>query len=206
MSKRWASICFVVCFTVMLLGALPAQALSGTETCFFNKTNASRSEAGRSKLVVKGDLVSVARAHSERMADDGTIYHNSNLSKEVGGGWWAIGENVGMGPTCSSLHDAFMDSPGHRANILDKDYNQVGIGVVILDETIYVTVVFAGRPMGGSVPKPKVVTAPKPAPPKPVPPKPKPVVAAPRTLPMLLLMLGMDVDRTDPATGRALGI
>jgi hypothetical protein len=144
------------------------------------------------------------------MADDGTIYHNKNLSNEVGGDWWALGENVGMGPTCKAIHDAFMASPGHKANILDLDYNQAGIGVEIKDDTVYVTEVFAGRPDGSPArSKPKRVTSSKPRPPSPPPApvlRPKPLEAEPRTLPMLLLLLGMDVRRVDPATGAALGV
>jgi hypothetical protein len=188
----------------LLVAGSPAMALSGTEACFFNSLNSERADVGRPKLVLKSDLVAVARNHSEEMADDETIYHNDNLANEVHGNWWALGENVGMGPSCSSIHNAFMASPGHKANILDTDYNQIGIGVEIRDDTIYVTEVFAGRPMGSS-PKPTITQSKPPAPPKPKP-KPKPAKAAPRTLPMLLLMLGMDSVKVDRRTGRALGV
>ncbi|MEX2554490.1 MAG: CAP domain-containing protein [Actinomycetota bacterium] len=208
MLKRSASLALVACLSggLVFVAAPQAGALSGTETCFFNKINAERANVGRSKLVAKGDLTSVARNHSKDMAADGTIYHNGNLKNEVGGNWWALGENVGMGPGCDSLHNAFMDSPGHKANVLDKDYNQIGVGAVMEEGTIYVTMVFAGRP-SGSAPKPKVTAKPKPAaaPPKPKP-VPKPPVAEARTMSIMLVLLGMDAARVDPTSGEAMGV
>ena len=41
-----------------------------------------------------------------------------------------VAENVGVGYSVQALHDAFMGSTGHRANILNASYNRVGIGVV----------------------------------------------------------------------------
>ena len=208
MLKRTASLALVACLSgaLIVVAAPQAGALSGTETCFFNKINAERANVGRPKLVIKGDLTSVARNHSEDMAADGTIYHNSNLKNEVGGNWWALGENVGMGPDCESLHNAFMDSPGHKANVLDKDYNQIGVGAVTEDGTIYVTMVFAGRP-SGSAPKPTFTAKPKAvtvaAKPKPAP---KPIVAEARTMSIMLVLLGMDAARVDPTSGEAMGV
>ena len=123
-----------------------AHALTSVETCFFNAMNAERAAKGKPKLALASDLTTIARNHSKKMAADGTIYHNNNLGSQISGNWTAAGENVGMGPDCQSIHDAFMASPGHRANILDTDYNQVGVGVATdSDGTVYVTEDFAGR-------------------------------------------------------------
>ncbi|MGH2784695.1 MAG: CAP domain-containing protein [Actinomycetota bacterium] len=225
MGKRTVSAVLVAAIAAafMALAAPSASALSSYESCFVNSLNAERSAVGRPKLAVKGDLVSNARNHSADMAADGTIYHNDNLAKEIDGNWWALGENVGMGPSCESIHDAFMASPGHKANILDKDYNQIGVGVVVKDGTVYVTEVFAGRPSSSTspAPAPKPVvkkttssapstsTAPAPAPkPKPKPaPKPAPVLtASPRTVDVLVQLAGMDANQVDPATGAAMGV
>ncbi|HJR19959.1 MAG TPA: CAP domain-containing protein [Actinomycetota bacterium] len=226
MGKRTVSAVLVAALAAafMALAAPSASALTSHESCFVNSLNAERSAVGRPKLTVKSDLVANARNHSEDMAADGTIYHNNNLSKQISGNWWALGENVGMGPTCGAIHDAFMASPGHKANILDKDYNQIGVGVVVKDGTIYVTEVFAGRPSstGGSAPAPapkpvvkkttsaapKPATAPAPAPkPKPKPaPKPAPLTASPRTVDVLVQLAGMDANQVDPATGAAMGV
>jgi hypothetical protein len=77
------------------------------------------------------------------MMDAGEIFHSSSsqLGAAGGSGWDRMGENVGRGQTPSSLHQAFMDSSGHRANILG-DYNYVGIGTGTKDGYLYVTVIF----------------------------------------------------------------
>ncbi len=220
MGKRTVSATLVAALAAafIALAAPSASALSSYEACFYNSLNAERVAVGRPKLTLKSDLINNARKHSEEMAADGTIYHNDNLANEIGGNWWALGENVGMGPSCASIHDAFMASPGHKANILDKDYNQIGVGVVVKDETIYVTEVFAGRPMSSSTPSApapvvkKTSSAPKTSssPPKPAPkpkPKPKPVYkASPRTVDVLVQLAGMDARQVDPATGAAMGV
>jgi hypothetical protein len=213
MRKRSASITMMLVLVGGLIGidVRPAAALSSIETCFYRAINRERSHVGRPGLVVKDDLTVIARRHSRRMANDHTIYHNNNLGNEIPGKWYAAGENVGMGPDCQSIHDAFMASPGHRANILDRDYNQVGVGVA-LDEhgTVYVTEDFAGRRSSSprihrpAVPRRKAVARPasiaKKQPPRPV------AVAQPRTIAVLLQLLGMDTKRVDTATGEALGV
>jgi len=228
MGKRTASLLVVAVLAAafMALAAPSASALSSYESCFVNSLNSERAAVGRPKLAVKSDLVANARNHSEDMAADGTIYHNSKLASQIEGNWWALGENVGMGPTCGSIHDAFMASPGHKANILDRDYNQIGVGVVVKDDTIYVTEVFAGRKSTTTskpkttvtkttttTSKPSTSTAPAPAPkpkpkPKPKPdPKPAPVLtASPRTVDVLVQLAGMDANQVDPATGAAMGV
>ena len=80
------------------------------------------------------------------MAAAGEIYHSSEaeLTAAAGPGWSGIAENVGKGSSPTSLHNAFMASPGHKANILG-DYNYVGIGTDTSGGSLYVTVVFVGR-------------------------------------------------------------
>jgi hypothetical protein len=65
------------------------------------------------------------------MMNAGYIYHDQGWAGEAEGiapCWIKIGENVGRGPSVSSLDAAFMASAGHRQNILD-DFTYVGIGV-----------------------------------------------------------------------------
>ena len=220
MGKRTVSVTLIAALAAafVALAAPAASALTSSEACFYNSLNAERVAVGRPKLVLKSDLIANARHHSDEMAADGTIYHNDNLANEIDGKWWALGENVGMGPSCESIHDAFMASPGHKANILDKDYNQIGVGVTVKDGTIYVTEVFAGRPSSTTTkatttvkkttttkPSTSTTTASAPAPkPKPAP---KPVFkASPWTVDVLVQLAGMDARQVDPATGAAMGV
>src|SRR5205814_1151597 len=51
----------------------------------------------------------------------------------------SLGENVGMGQNVDQIHQAFMNSEHHRENILDAGFNQVGIGVIVVDGGMFVT-------------------------------------------------------------------
>jgi hypothetical protein len=140
--RRWLVLTIVA--AVSLFGmALAATADSGTEAEFLAKINATREASGLGPLEVDGGLRSHARNHTQDMIDAGEIFHSSEseLIAAGGTGWDKIGENVGRGQSPTSLHQAFMDSPGHRKNILG-DYNYVGIGTGSSNGYLYVTVVF----------------------------------------------------------------
>ena len=165
-----------------LLGALvpglqPAHADSGAESSFVSHINAERAAQGRSAVKVASDLTSVARRHSERMASSNNLHHNPNLGSEVSG-WQKVGENVGRGPSVGAIHQGFMNSPSHRANILDSDWVEVGVGVVVRDGQMWVTEVF--RLPTSTAPEPKPEPKPEPEPtPEPTPePEPKPAASS----------------------------
>jgi hypothetical protein len=107
-----------------------ADSSASMESQFIAKMNAARQSAGLRPYSLASDLTSVARQHSAQMASKQSLYHNPNLTTQVQN-WQAVGENVGEGPTVSDIHDAFMHSPEHKANILDHDFTQVGVGVSV---------------------------------------------------------------------------
>lgn len=130
----------VAAVTVAITGfAVPAHA--GPEGTLVARINASRAAAGLAPVESYWDLTDDARSHAARMSEAGAIQHNPALGG-VTGVWQALGENVGVGDDANALHDAFMASPSHRANILG-DYNYVGVGAVTAgDGLIWVTVIF----------------------------------------------------------------
>jgi hypothetical protein len=107
-----------------------ADSTTSMESQFIAKMNAAREANGLHPYAVAGDLTSIARQHSADMARQQQLYHNPNLTTQVQN-WQAVGENVGEGPTVDDIHNAFMQSPEHRANILDHDFTQVGVGVSV---------------------------------------------------------------------------
>jgi Cysteine-rich secretory protein family len=105
-------------------------------------TNSARTKAGLPALVSSSTLVSLARGWSAHMAAAHALSHNPSLPSKVSG-WYSIGENVGEGGSASQVQSLFMASSDHRANILDKLYNRVGIGIVrASDGTLWITVDF----------------------------------------------------------------
>jgi len=157
---RWISIALVIALASFGLSA-SVGADSGSEGSFLSAINSTRSSAGLGPLKMDGGLQSHARKHTADMIAAGKIYHSSSgeLQAAAGSGWSKLGENVGRGGSVSSLHQAFMDSSGHRANILG-DYNYVGIGTDTASGVLYVTVVFMKK--GSTSPPPTTTTtAPK---------------------------------------------
>ena len=119
---------------------------TSTETELARYHNNSRASRGLNRLTLDVSLSDKARAHSRAMARQARIFHSSNLSRTYGSGEGTryLGENVGVGASMRSLHDAFMRSTGHRANILKRQYKRVGVGVVRSGSRYYVTVAFLG--------------------------------------------------------------
>lgn len=162
---------------VLALGSVVAAHASGdAEAELTSLVNAERAAAGLPALQVSGDLVDVARRHSSRMASSGTLQHNPHLGSEVSN-WTRVTENVGQGPDARAIHDALMASSSHRANILDGAVSQVGVGVVVAGDTLWMTQVFrqpasAPAPPPPADPTPPPPPAPAPAAPTPAPPLP----------------------------------
>ncbi|MFL6241089.1 MAG: CAP domain-containing protein [Actinomycetes bacterium] len=121
----------------------------GADYQFLADVNSARSQHGLRPLTMAGDLHSLATSWSHHMAGQGGISHNPNLMRD-GGNWQEIGENVGVGPNESALENAFMNSPEHRANILNPNYTEIGVGTATgSDGRLYVTQDFR-KPMGSS--------------------------------------------------------
>ncbi len=129
--------------------ATPAHASAASD--FVGKINAAR-PSGHA-LVVRADLQAAAQAQAERMADASNLFHNPNLGGSVHN-WSALAENVGYGPDVATIHQAFMQSPDHRHNILNTAYREVGVGVVVRDHVMWVAEVFR-QPTGHSSAAPK---------------------------------------------------
>lgn len=166
MRKATGAMTLAVMF--LLLAAVPAQASTASdEGEFVRLLNQRRVSRGLRALVVKSDLVTIARRQSQRMNVRGDIYHNPRLSREVSGEV-EVGENVGVGPDVPGLDQAFWESAGHRSNIVYAKYNEVGIGVVRSEFELYVTVVFVHRAAAKPTP-PAPPTVKKPSTPAPAP-------------------------------------
>ena len=170
---RWAGALAAVVVTFLgMVGlatgsahAAPAGASSGQ---FVSLTNSARSNHGVHSLASSGDLSSIAQRQAQRMADKGQLFHNPNLASEAHN-WQKLGENVGYGPDAQTIHNAFMNSPPHRANILDSDFTQIGVGVVVKNGVVWVSEVFR-QPEGSAAPTPpKKHKHKQPAKPKPSP-------------------------------------
>lgn len=140
---------FVLAASMLIGTAAPADASRSTELeqRLTQLVNQARSANGLPALTVRSDLVDVAYRWSTHMASTETLAHNPNYSSQICC-WRRVAENVGRASVSSiddparlaqRLHDAFMNSPGHRANILSADATEIGIGGVITETNAWVT-------------------------------------------------------------------
>lgn len=127
----------------LLTGAVTARPAGANtaEDAFTGMLNGERTARGVPALSTRSDLVAAARGQAARMAGRNQLFHNPNLTTDVRNWRW-VGENVGYGPSAATVHNALMNSAPHRANILDRDYTEIGIGVVVRDGRVWVAQVF----------------------------------------------------------------
>jgi uncharacterized protein YkwD len=139
-------------------GALESEDPGALEEALFRYINASRAEHGLRPLVRARDLDAVARGYSAELAGrPGRLSHDSPISGSPADrvraariSFVRLMENLAKAPNAAIAHDGLMNSPGHRANILNGDVAEVGVGVVIVDEDgapgLLATQLFASRP------------------------------------------------------------
>ncbi|HEV3472696.1 MAG TPA: CAP domain-containing protein [Actinomycetota bacterium] len=152
-SKRFFSIVAMTIFLGATYAVAPvAEAGSGDNPCwgyriaekgFARRINSERVERNLGKLSLDPELSKAARVHTREMVRREELYHTpSDKLRNRVTNWIVLGENVGVGGSVSSLHDAFMASPAHRDNVLHAAYQHVGIGTKKADGRLWVTVIF----------------------------------------------------------------
>ena len=100
--------------------------------------NAERASYGLPALSIRADLCQYARVKSQDMHDSGYFSHTSpnygspfDMMKFFGITYSHAGENIAMGySTPEAVVSAWMNSEGHRANILSASYTELGVGYV----------------------------------------------------------------------------
>lgn len=101
--------------------------------------NQERTSRGLPALLVDTGATQAAKAHAEDMAGRGFFAHTTpegwtpadRLQLLGVTGYTRVGENIALGqPTPQDVMTAWMNSSGHRANILDPAYTHIGVGVV----------------------------------------------------------------------------
>jgi uncharacterized protein YkwD len=119
--------------------------------------NAARAEHGLKPLVKSEALAAVSRAYCAEMARTGKIAHESPISggpadraKKAKIPFTRLTENLALAADAVAAHEGLMNSPGHRANILDPAVTEVGIGAIVSVEngvtSLIVTQMFASPP------------------------------------------------------------
>lgn len=136
-------------------------ASAADEQGFVDRINQERTSRGLRPLIGDLQIRNVARDWSDYMASSGDFRHNPNYVGGYPAGWTRAGENIAWGSgtnaTVDVLHNALMNSQGHRNNILG-DFTRIGVGVTIDPSgKMYVTQNF-GKYANDPVPSPTTTT------------------------------------------------
>ncbi|MFD8787505.1 CAP domain-containing protein [Kitasatospora sp. NPDC059599] len=113
-------------------GAAPSDAQAVVDL-----VNAERAKAGCGPVASEPRLATAAQSHSDDMANRNYFdhaspegYHADHRIEATGYRWSTWGENIARGQKDpAAVMDAWMNSPGHRANILNCAFKQLGVGV-----------------------------------------------------------------------------
>jgi uncharacterized protein YkwD len=130
--------------------------LDQREQFVLSEINRIRAEQGLSQLRLSDQLCAIARSHSSNMAEYGYLSHTDSLgrdfSKRVGSRITApyhAGENVARNNFPNSARVAvqgWSQSPHHLKNILNENFAETGVGVVVNSEgSVFFTQIFLGK-------------------------------------------------------------
>jgi uncharacterized protein YkwD len=115
-----------------------------------NAMNQDRAANGLGGLSYNDQLAGSGAGWSSNIASAGSLFHQ-DLAALLGQPAWAgfrtLGENLLVGPdgmSASQMETAWMNSPGHRANILNGSFTLVGIGITHSGGRVWVAVEFGG--------------------------------------------------------------
>lgn len=112
-------------------------------------TNSARGQNGYAALVEDGALSEAAAVRAREIARSFSHTRPSGASfssalSESGVSYLRAGENIASGQkSASEVVNAWMNSPGHRANILNSSYSRIGSASVNIDGTLYWVQLFA---------------------------------------------------------------
>lgn len=114
----------------------PSTGLAAEESKMVSLVNQARMGQGLAPLSVNSQLTSLARQKSQDMVTNNYFSHTSptygspfQMMKNAGVTYSTAGENIAGAQTTESAHQNLMNSEGHRANILNPKFTEIGIGI-----------------------------------------------------------------------------
>ena len=127
------TLALVLAAALSLTGVQGAQAATSQQNDVASLVNQQRSSAGLGGLVHDDRLDAIAQEWAQQMSNMKSMVHSTNQwrSDRLPTGWRANGENIAYGyGSASAVMSAWMQSPGHKANILNSAYTSIGVGYV----------------------------------------------------------------------------
>jgi uncharacterized protein YkwD len=120
------------------------------EQALVELANQARSEAGLKSLAWDTGLAAAAKAHAERMAQEGELSHRYGNEPDLpqraasaGAHFSMIEENIAVGDTAFHVHQGWMKSQMHHDNLMDAKIDHIGVAVVPAHGVLYVVADYA---------------------------------------------------------------
>jgi len=128
-------------------------AMSSDESRILQLVNAERAKTGAKALSASSDCTRLARMKSQDMADNNYFSHQSptygspfDMLKSNNVSYMYAGENIAMNQSAEAAFNAWMNSEGHRKNILNPNFTELGVGIAPKGNGSYIyTQLFIGR-------------------------------------------------------------
>lgn len=134
-------------------GAKGTGTMSSDESRILQLVNEERSKAGVKVLISSGDCTKLARMKSQDMADNNYFSHQSptygspfDMLKANKVNYMYAGENIAINQTAEAAFKSWMNSEGHKKNILNPNFTELGVGISPKANGSYIfTQLFIGR-------------------------------------------------------------
>jgi len=135
-------------FSCISVVAQPKSEMAGQQ--LFQAINRQRAANGLPPLKWDEALATAARQHAEAMAAQKAISHTlpgeASLPSRVtraGARFSWLSENVAAGPNAENISEQWMESPNHRANLLDADMDTIGAGAAERNGVVFAVADFS---------------------------------------------------------------
>jgi len=134
---RITSLIVIMSAEILTVCLLPIHGqISGPAQTLFLSANRERMAHGLPALKWSAALANAAHQHALRMAAKNTLAHQlpgepgmAERASQAGARFSSLAENVAEGPSAESIHQQWMNSPPHRANLLDPQLDSLGVAV-----------------------------------------------------------------------------
>lgn len=152
LKSRFLVFACIAAFVLVAGGCAVALGQMSAERRLLELTNQSRAEQGLGPLRWDRNLAAAAQQHAQWVARSSELSHQyrgepelASRASRVGARFQEIAENIAEGQSADSLHDQWMHSPHHRANILDPRLDAMGVAIVRRGGILYAVEDFSRR-------------------------------------------------------------
>ncbi|MFP7834047.1 cell wall-binding repeat-containing protein [Marisediminicola sp. LYQ134] len=160
---KFRALLTVVIAAALAVGGVTTAAVAAPQDEVLASVNSERAKASLAPLRADAKMDAIAQEWANQMSRTGNFAHSTNewRAARLASGWRLNGENIAYGyRTSAQVMSGWMNSPGHRENILRSGYTRMGVGYSSTGH--YWVQIFAGYPADSTPPTPSLSATPTP--------------------------------------------